>query len=61
MEWRAGIDALYIAPRSCLLMGITIDATPMGPVIRADAGKMTDVPGVHAAGDIARAAVSAGP
>ncbi|PNU02145.1 NAD(P)/FAD-dependent oxidoreductase [Novosphingobium guangzhouense] len=58
---RAAIDALYIAPRSCLSspladqLDLAIDETPMGPVIRTDGEKMTSVPGIYAAGDIARA------
>lgn len=57
----APIDALYIAPQSCLAsplaeqLGATIDDGPMGPMIRTDADKMTTVPGLYAAGDIARA------
>lgn len=55
------IDALYIAPKSCFSsplakqLGLAVDETPMGPVIRTDAEKMTSVAGVYAAGDIARA------
>lgn len=55
------VEALYVAPQSCLAspiaeqLGAAIDDGPMGPVIRTDAGKMTTVPGLYAAGDIARA------
>ena len=54
------IAALYIAPRSCLasplaeLLGAEIDEGPLGPAIRTDGDKMTSVPGLYAAGDIAR-------
>ncbi|EMD81948.1 NAD(P)/FAD-dependent oxidoreductase [Pacificimonas flava] len=55
------ISALYIAPRSCLnstvaeQLGARIDEGPMGPIIHTDGDKMTTVPGLYAAGDIARA------
>lgn len=55
------VEALYVAPQSSLaspiadLLGAAIDEGPMGPVIRTDADKMTTVPGLYAAGDIARA------
>lgn len=55
-----GIDALYLAPQTRLnspiagQLGCAIDDTPLGPVIRTDAAKLTTVPGVYAAGDIAR-------
>lgn len=58
---RSAIDALYIAPQSCLSsplaeqLGTVIEEGPMGPMIKTDADKMTSVPGVYAAGDIARA------
>lgn len=58
---RVPIDALYIAPESSLSsplaeqLGATIDDGPMGPMIRTDVEKMTTVPGLYAAGDIARA------
>lgn len=57
----SAISALYIAPRSCLSsplaaqLGARIDEGPMGPVIHTDGDKMTSVPGLYAAGDIARA------
>ncbi|MBB3910811.1 NAD(P)/FAD-dependent oxidoreductase [Sphingomonas desiccabilis] len=55
------VEALYVAPQSCMAspiaeqLGAAIDEGPMGPVIRTDADKMTTVPGLYAAGDIARA------
>lgn len=55
------LDALYVAPQSCLSsplaaqLGAIIDEGPMGPIVRTDADKMTSVPGLYAAGDIARA------
>lgn len=55
------IDALFLAPRSRLnspiaeRLGCALDDGPFGPVIRTDAAKLTSVPGVYAAGDIARA------
>ncbi|UGV28727.1 NAD(P)/FAD-dependent oxidoreductase [Rhodopseudomonas boonkerdii] len=58
---RSEIAALYVAPESCLSsplaeqLGAEIEDGPMGPMIRTDAGRMTTVPGVYAAGDIARA------
>lgn len=53
-------DALFLAPRSRLnspiaeQLGCALDDGPFGPVIRTDAAKLTTVPGVYAAGDIAR-------
>lgn len=55
------VEALYVAPQSSLAspiaeqLGAAIDDGPMGPLIRTDADKMTNVPGLYAAGDIARA------
>ncbi len=55
------VEALYVAPQSSLAspiaaqMGAAIDDGPLGPMIRTDADKMTTVPGLYAAGDIARA------
>ncbi|NYZ15781.1 NAD(P)/FAD-dependent oxidoreductase [Azospirillum sp. RWY-5-1] len=55
------VEALYVAPRSCLSspiaeqLGAAIDEGPLGPMIRTDADRMTTVPGLYAAGDIARA------
>lgn len=52
--------ALYLAPQSSLgcdlaeRLGCAVDETGLGPVIRTDAERMTTVPGVYAAGDIAR-------
>ncbi|HTG39371.1 NAD(P)/FAD-dependent oxidoreductase [Sphingomonas sp.] len=56
----SAIAALYIAPRSCFTspladdLGAEIEQGPLGPVIRTDADKMTAIPGLYAAGDIAR-------
>ncbi|MGK6318242.1 NAD(P)/FAD-dependent oxidoreductase [Sphingomonas sp. DT-204] len=58
---RRAIDALFVAPRSHLAsplagqLGCAVDEGPMGPVVRTDGEKKTTVPGVYAAGDIARA------
>jgi len=55
------LAALYIAPQSSLAssiatqLGAAIDDGPMGPIIWTDGDKMTTVPGLYAAGDIARA------
>lgn len=55
------VEALYVAPQSCLAspiagqLGAAVDEGPMGPMIRTDADRMTTVPGLYAAGDIARA------
>jgi len=55
------LAALYVAPQSSLAspiaaqLGAAIDDGPMGPIIRTDGDKMTTVPGLYAAGDIARA------
>ncbi|WP_299506191.1 NAD(P)/FAD-dependent oxidoreductase [uncultured Roseobacter sp.] len=55
------IDALYLAPRTRLnskiaeQLGCVLDDGPFGPIIHTDAAKLTSVPGVYAAGDIARA------
>jgi len=57
----APIDALYVGPRTRLnspiaeQLGCAMDDGPFGPVIRTDGVKLTTVPGVYAAGDIARA------
>jgi thioredoxin reductase len=56
----ASIDALYVAPRTRLnstiaeQLGCALDDGPFGPIVRTDATKLTSVPGVYAAGDIAR-------
>jgi thioredoxin reductase len=58
---QAFVDALFIAaptrPTSDLAqrLGCAIDEGPLGPIVRTDTDKMTTVPGVYAAGDIARA------
>jgi thioredoxin reductase len=58
---RSALAALYISPRSLLAspladqLGVEIDDGPLGPMIRTGTDKMTCVPGVYAAGDIARA------
>ena len=55
------LAALYVAPQSCLAspiaeqLGVAIDDGPIGPIVRTDADRMTSVPGLYAAGDIARA------
>jgi thioredoxin reductase len=57
---RPAIRALYLAPESSLggplaeQLGVEVQEGPLGPVIRTDDDKMTSVPGVYAAGDIAR-------
>lgn len=57
----APIDALYVAPRSRLnspiaeQLGCVLNDGPFGLVIHTDEKKQTTVPGVYAAGDIARA------
>ena len=57
----AAADALFVASRvrfnSALAeqLGCAIDEGPMGPFIRTDDSRQTTVPGVYAAGDIARA------
>ena len=56
-----GIEALYVSPATRLnsplaeQLGCALDDGPFGPIIRTDADRMTTVPGVYAAGDIARA------
>lgn len=55
------VEALYVAPQSCLAspiaerLGVAIDEGPIGPIVRTDADRMTSLPGLYAAGDIARA------
>lgn len=55
------VGALFIAAQTRLnsdlaeRLGCTVDDGPLGPIIRTDAERMTTVPGVYAAGDIARA------
>lgn len=54
------VDALYIGTRTRMnspiaeQLGCAFDDGPLGPIIRTDAAKLTTVPGVYAAGDIAR-------
>jgi thioredoxin reductase len=58
----AEIDALYIGPHTRLnspiaqQLGCELEDTPLGPIVRVDAERMTTVPGVYAAGDITRGA-----
>jgi thioredoxin reductase len=58
---RIAMDALFIAAPTRLnsdlakRLGCAIDDGPFGPLIRTGPDKMTTVPGVYAAGDIARA------
>lgn len=53
------IEALYLAPRTrpasplAEQLGCAFDDGPLGKVLRVDAMKMTTVPGVYAAGDLA--------
>ena len=53
------IEALYVAPRTrpasplAEQLGCAFDDGPLGKVLRVDAMKMTTVPGVYAAGDLA--------
>lgn len=55
------VEALYVAPQSCQSsplaeqLGAAIEDGPFGPLITTDADKLTSVPGLYAAGDIARA------
>ncbi|MEH6720091.1 MAG: NAD(P)/FAD-dependent oxidoreductase [Aurantimonas endophytica] len=55
------LDALYIAAPTQLnsdlagRLGCAIVEGPLGPMIQTDADRMTSIPGVFAAGDIARA------
>lgn len=57
----ASVDALFIAAPTRLTsdlaqrLACAIDDGPLGPIVRTDADKMTTVPGIYAAGDIARA------
>lgn len=51
------IEALYLSPLRGLgplagQLGCEVEESPLGPVIRADAQKLTTVPGVYAAGDV---------
>ncbi len=53
-------DALFTTPRTRMAsplaeqLGCAFDDGPSGPYIRTDAGKLTTIPGVYAAGDAAR-------
>ena len=55
------LDALFTASRTRMAsplagqLGCAFDDGPFGPVVRTDASKETTVPGVYAAGDMARA------
>src|SRR5688572_20264520 len=55
------LDALFTSSRTRMAsplaeqLGCGLDEGPSGPVIRTDAWKETTVPGVYAAGDVARA------
>ncbi len=55
------VRALYVQTRTRMAsplaerLGCAFDDGPFGPVIRTDAGKLTTVAGVYAAGDMARA------
>lgn len=61
----APVDALYLAVRSrpnsdiAQQLGCEMEEVPFGSIIRTDAQKNTTVPGVYAAGDIARGMQSA--
>jgi thioredoxin reductase len=54
------IAALYLGPRTSFQsriaeeLGCALEDGPFGAVIRTDATKMTNIPGVYAAGDVAR-------
>lgn len=54
------LAGLYLGPRAELAsdlhaqLGCALDDGPMGPIVRTDDRKQTTVPGVFAAGDIAR-------
>jgi thioredoxin reductase len=58
----SGLDALYLGPPTRLnseigqQLGCELDEGPFGPFIQTDGQQLTTVPGVYAAGDIARAA-----
>ncbi|UPT62339.1 MAG: NAD(P)/FAD-dependent oxidoreductase [Hyphomonadaceae bacterium JAD_PAG50586_4] len=61
----AHVKALFIGAGASMAspladaLGCEIDQTLMGPVIRTDGQKRTTIPGIYAAGDIARAPHSA--
>lgn len=58
---RVEIDAFYIHTQTRLTsslaqnLGCAVEDGPFGPLIQTDANKQTSVPGIYAAGDIARA------
>ena len=55
------VEALFVAPQSRLAsplaeqLGCAIVESPLGPMIQTDTLRMTTIPGLFAAGDIARA------
>ncbi|MBN8942219.1 MAG: NAD(P)/FAD-dependent oxidoreductase [Rhizobiales bacterium] len=55
------VKALFVAAPTRMasplaeMLGCAFDSTPLGPIIRTDAWKLTTVAGVYAAGDAARA------
>lgn len=55
------VEALFVAPQSRLAsplaeqLGCIIAESPLGPMIQTDTLRMTKIPGLFAAGDIARA------
>lgn len=57
---RSAVAALYVAPQSCLSsplaqqLGAEIDQSPLGEIILTNQDRMTSIPGLYAAGDIAR-------
>jgi thioredoxin reductase len=53
-----GVRARFASPLAAQL-GCAVEDGPMGPMIRTDEWKLTSVPGVYAAGDIARMAPNA--
>src|SRR5690606_22669560 len=53
------LSGLYIAPRQRITplaeqLGCELEASPFGFIIRTDAMKLTNVPGLYAAGDLGR-------
>ncbi|WP_295855412.1 NAD(P)/FAD-dependent oxidoreductase [uncultured Xylophilus sp.] len=58
---RVAVDALFVGQQPVFAsplaarLGCAIDDTPGGPLVRTDPQRMTTVPGVYAAGDIAQA------
>jgi thioredoxin reductase len=55
-----GLDALFAGPRQRpsadfhIQMGLAVDQTPIGEIIRVNETYETSVPGIYAAGDVAR-------